>query len=109
MFDPDRIEIAQRLAQPTWRASAGGLAADGRRRRGPCSVFVSNVKVRIGDIFYYPDLCVTCSRTDTDLYYSTEPSLIVEAMSPTTEAVDRSDKRLAYQSLPSLREYVLVS
>ena len=86
-----------------------GYALDRHLRGGPCDVFVSDVKVRVGEIFYYPDVCVTCSPTDTDPYFSTEPSLIVEVLSSTTEAVDRLDKRLAYQSLPSLREYVLVS
>lgn len=86
-----------------------GYTLDRHLRGGPCNVFVSDVKVRIGEIFYYPDVSVTCSPLDTDPFYSTEPSLIVEVLSPTTEAVDRLDKRLAYQSLPSLREYVLVS
>ncbi|MEE8554760.1 MAG: Uma2 family endonuclease, partial [bacterium] len=36
------------------------------------------------------------------------PCLIVEVLSPTTEATDRREKLLAYQTLPSLREYVLV-
>lgn len=86
-----------------------GYTLDRSLRGGPCSVFVSDVKVRIGEIFYYPDVLVTCSQTDTDLFVSTEPSLIVEVLSPTTEGVDRLDKRLAYQSLPSLLEYALVS
>jgi Uma2 family endonuclease len=86
-----------------------GYALDRHLRGGPCNVFVSDIKVHIGEIFYYPDVSVTCSPLDTDPFISTEPSLIVEVLSPTTEAVDRLDKRLAYQSLPSLREYALVS
>ncbi len=65
--------------------------------------------VRINDIFYYPDVMVTCSKADTNAYFSTEPVLIVEILSPSTEAVDRLDKRMTYQSLLSLKEYVLVS
>jgi Uma2 family endonuclease len=76
---------------------------------GECEVFISDMKVRIGDIFYYPDVVVTCSKTDTDPYFCTEPILIVEVLSPGTEALDRLDKRLAYQSLSSLKEYILVS
>jgi Uma2 family endonuclease len=74
-----------------------------------CQVFISDMKVRIADAFYYPDVVVTCSKADTNPYFSTEPVLIVEVLSPTTEAADRLNKRLAYQSLASLREYVLVS
>lgn len=86
-----------------------GYTLDHHLRGGPCSVFVADVKVRIGEIFYYPDVLVTCSQADTDPFVCTEPSLIVEILSPTTEALDRLDKRLAYQSLASLQEYMLVS
>jgi Uma2 family endonuclease len=78
-------------------------------RGSGCDVFASDMKVRIGDVFYYPDVLVTCSKTDTDPNYSTEPLLIVEVLSPGTEALDRLDKRLAYQSLPSVAEYALVA
>ena len=78
-------------------------------RESGCDVFISDMKVRIGDIFYYPDVVVTCGKADTNPYFSTEPVLVVEVLSPTTEAADRVDKRLGYQSLPSLKEYVLVN
>lgn len=52
---------------------------------------------------------MTCSKTDADPHFSTEPRLIIEVLSPSTEALGRLDKRLAYQSLSSLGEYVLVS
>lgn len=74
-----------------------------------CQVFISDMKVRIGDIFYYPDVVVTCSKTDSNPHFSTEPVLLVEVLSPTREASDRLDKRLAYQTLSTLKEYVLVS
>jgi Uma2 family endonuclease len=44
-----------------------------------------------------------------DNYFLTEPTVIIEILSPTTEARDRLEKRLGYQRLASLREYVLVS
>ncbi|MCZ6554331.1 MAG: Uma2 family endonuclease [SAR324 cluster bacterium] len=77
---------------------------------GPCQVFVADVKVRVDavDAFYYPDVAVTCDPDDNDEYFLTRPCLIVEVLSPTTEATDRREKLLAYQTLPSLREYVLV-
>src|SRR5689334_23718297 len=46
-----------------------------------CEVFMSDMKVRIEDIFYYPDVMVTCSKTDSNAYFSTEPTLIVEILS----------------------------
>lgn len=74
-----------------------------------CRAFMSDMKVRIGEIFYYPDVLVACSKTDADPHFITEPRLIIEVLSPSTEALDRLDKRLAYQSLSSLSEYVMVS
>ena len=52
---------------------------------------------------------VTC-QSATGIYYSvTDPVLIVEVLSPTTERLDRQEKRLAYQHLHTLREYVLIA
>jgi len=39
----------------------------------------------------------------------TNPSVIVEVLSPSTEAYDRGEKREHYQQIASLREYVLVA
>lgn len=70
---------------------------------------MSDMKVRVGDDFYYPDLVVTCRPATGTYYYVTDSVLIVEVLSPTTERQDRLEKRLAYQHLPSLREYVLIA
>lgn len=75
----------------------------------PCQVFMSDIKARVDDDFYYPDIMVTCERLDPKAYYVTEPVLIVEVLSGSTERTDRHEKRLAYQRLPSLKEYVLVA
>lgn len=75
----------------------------------PCQVFMSDIKVRVDDDFYYPDVLVTCERFDPKAYYVTEPVLIVEVLSDSTERIDRHEKRLAYQRLPSLKEYVLIA
>ena len=78
-------------------------------RGGPCRVFMSDMKVRVRDAFYYPDILVTCDRTDANKYYKTQPVLVIEVLSPTTEEKDSREKRVAYQSLPSIQEYVLVA
>lgn len=75
----------------------------------PCHAYFADVKVRVDDDFYYPDIMVTCERFDPKAYYVTEPVLIVEVLSGSTERTDRHEKRLAYQRLPSLKEYVLVA
>ncbi len=89
---------------------AGALyaALHNHPRGDACRVYMSDLKVRVDDIFYYPDVLVSCTASGHD-YYETAPVLIVEVLSPTTEARDRMEKRLAYQRLPSLKEYVLAS
>lgn len=75
-----------------------------------CRVFMSDMKVQIQDhIFYYPDLLVTCNRKDNHRYFKTQPNLIVEVLSQSTESLDRREKLTNYQKLESLKEYVLVS
>lgn len=59
--------------------------------------------------FYYPDLMVVCNPKDSHPLYATQPCLIIEVLSETTERIDRREKMLAYQTLPSLQEYVLVA
>jgi Uma2 family endonuclease len=84
-------------------------------RGSGCKTFISDMKVKItiadqrADLFYYPDLMVTCDSQDTEKYYKTAPCLIVEVLSPSTANLDKREKRLNYQTLPSLQEYVLVS
>lgn len=89
---------------------AGSLAAGFRAhlRGTSCHVFQSDMKVRIDDVFYYPDLMVTCGLLDLAAHYQTSPTLIVEILSESTEAKDRLEKRVAYQELNSLKEYVLM-
>jgi len=76
-----------------------------------CGVFISDMKLRIdaSDSFYYPDVLVSCDPADTQSLFKRLPCLLVEVLSPCTEAIDRREKLLAYRKLPSLRHYLLVS
>ncbi|MGH8470099.1 MAG: Uma2 family endonuclease [Gammaproteobacteria bacterium] len=78
-------------------------------RNQPCQVFISDVKVRVGEAFYYPDLVVTCDPRESRDYYCEYPLLVIEVLSPSTEVRDNLEKRVAYQTLPRLQEYVLVA
>ena len=60
----------------------------------------------------YPDVTVVCGKLErdaTDIDAVTNPRVIVEVLSPSTESSDRGDKWAHYQRVDSLREYVLVS
>jgi len=61
------------------------------------------------DAFYYPDVMVVCDARDTQTHFKEFPSLVVEVLSPSTESTDRREKMLAYRTLPSLREYLLIA
>lgn len=83
----------------------------GHLRGTDCRVFSGNMKVYIAnlDIFYYPDVSVTCDPTDTERYFKERPKLLIEVLSPGTERIDRNEKLINYRQLNSLEEYVLVS
>ena len=78
-----------------------------------CRVSSSDMKVRLaeGRRYYYPDIVVSCSdvRDEPDEYVETRPALVVEILSPSTAATDRREKRVAYQTIPSLVDYLIVS
>ena len=82
------------------------------RGRG-CQLFSNDMKVRLRiagqDIFYYPDLLLSCAADDRETYYCTKPCAIVEVLSESTGRIDRREKFLAYTTLPSLHDYLLVS
>lgn len=76
---------------------------------GPCEVFMSDMKIKVSaEVFYYPDVVVTCDAPGGDAYFRAEPRLTVEVISPSTERIDRHEKMLAYKAVASLQEYVLV-
>lgn len=58
---------------------------------------------------YYPDIMATCSILDEDEYICTNPILIVEVLSDSTERTDLKEKFDNYTTIPSLLEYVVVS
>lgn len=74
----------------------------------PCDVFAADMKVKTGHAFFYPDLIVDCTKQKGDIYFTESPLVIVEVLSKTTRKWDQTLKRAAYQSLPSLQEYVLI-
>jgi Uma2 family endonuclease len=80
---------------------------------GPCEVFGSDQRIRIdaADLSTYPDVSVNCGGVQVDKvdrYAATNPRLIVEVLSKSTENYDRGPKFELYQHLESFAEYVVV-
>jgi Uma2 family endonuclease len=89
----------------------------------PCQAFSKDTKVQSGPmpkrnqiskgLYSYPDLVVVCGEMeflDSHRDVLLNPTLILEVLSPSTEAFDRGTKWARYQSsLPGLRDCVLVS
>jgi Uma2 family endonuclease len=75
-----------------------------------CRINVADVKVQVNpnSPYYYPDVVVSCDPRDRNARkFIQSPNLIVEVLSPGTEARDRGEKLAAYRMMPTLQEYVL--
>ena len=94
----------------------GNITAElhARLKKRPCAVGSSDLRLRVSPdgLYTYPDVLVICGdpkfaddRRDTLL----NPALIVEVLSPSTEAYDRGFKSAQYRTVESLEEYALVS
>ena len=73
----------------------------------PCQPYASDMKVKVGKNFFYPDVMVDCSGQEQD-YYTQYPTLIVEVLSKSTRQHDKTFKRQAYFQIATLQEYLLI-
>jgi len=80
----------------------------------PCEVMTSDQRIHVPAkrLYAYPDVTVACGKRaydDEEPPSLLNPTLIVEVTSKSTKDYDRGSKFLDYQSIESLREYVVVS
>ena len=83
-------------------------------RTGPCEVYSNDMRVRVspGGLYTYPDVIVVCEEPrfeDGHLDTLLNPVLIVEVLSPSTEAYDRGRKFQHYRGIDSLAAYLLAA
>lgn len=81
---------------------------------GSCQVHTNDLRVRVSasGLYTYPDIVVICGKPQfADDYFDTllNPAVIIEVLSSSTEGYDRGRKFRHYQSLSSLREYLLIA
>jgi len=79
-----------------------------------CQLFTSNMRVLVeaSGLYTYPDLSVTCEKphfTDEHVDTLTNPTLLIEVLSPSTKSYDRGTKAKLYRAIPSLQELLIVS
>src|SRR5712692_7135469 len=80
----------------------------------PCLVTTSDLRVRVAPagLYTYPDVVVVCGEpryADNQIDTLLNPMLLIEMLSPSTEAYDRGFKSAQYRTIESLQEYALVS
>jgi Uma2 family endonuclease len=82
----------------------------------PCRVFTSDLRIRVREtgLATYPDASVVCGAIELDPddhrgHSVSNPIVLVEVLSPSTEDYDRGEQLAHYKRIPSLREIVLVA
>jgi Uma2 family endonuclease len=82
-------------------------------RRGPCRMHTSDLRVQTpGGLYTYPDVTVVCGArqfADSRQDILTNPTILIEVLSPTTEVFDRGRKAKLYREIPSLDQLLLVA
>ena len=112
-FDDGQIRVMSGGTQEHARlAMALGFQLMQQLKGKPCAVYSSDSRVRIAGLITYPDLSIGCGKAYSDLedrFAQLNPCVLIEITSPSSERYDRGKKRVRYQQIPSLREYVIVS
>jgi len=73
----------------------------------PCMAYSSDARMKLAEKQYlYPDVMISCGQEAGSML--TNPIVVIEVLSPTTEKRDRGAKFKAYQALPSVQEYMLI-
>ena len=80
-----------------------------------CRAFTNNMQIKVpaAPPYRYADGSVVCGQVEVERFNGNDlllnPMLLIEVLSPSTEAFDRGDKFTYYKSIPSFREYLLVA
>ena len=80
-----------------------------------CETYTGDMPIKTPKLppYRYPDASVVCGESQFESINGIDallnPLLIVEVLSPTTETADRQEKRIAYQAIESLQEYLLIA
>ncbi|MEO6733360.1 MAG: Uma2 family endonuclease [Ferruginibacter sp.] len=89
----------------------GGLAS--KLKGKSCVPYGSDLRIHIpsNSLYTYPDISIICGEiepTDDQFDTATNPSVIVEILSPSTKDYDKGSKFTLYRNIETLKEYILV-
>jgi Uma2 family endonuclease len=78
-----------------------------------CQPYGNSLRVHIPEntLYTYPDISIFCRDlfdTDPNAKYATQPTVIIEILSPSTKDYDRGSKFELYRDIPTLKEYILI-
>jgi Uma2 family endonuclease len=102
------------VPEPSRLAAAVIAQLSAQLKGQPCCVFTSDLRIRVAatGLATYPDVSVICGAIAVDpedAHSATNPAVIVEVLSPSTESYDRGKKFSHYKQIEALQHYVLVS
>jgi Uma2 family endonuclease len=82
-------------------------------RSRDCEIYQNDMRVKVTETLYtYPDIAIVCGKPQIEKKRGENllnPVVLIEVLSPSTEKFDRGEKAQLYRSMPSLKEYVLIS
>jgi Uma2 family endonuclease len=113
-FDGEVVEMSGGSPEHSLLGSKIGYLLNRELIPKGCLVYSSEVKIKVPTMlpYRYGDVSALCGQPVYELFGKqrllTNPSLIIEVLSPSTEKYDRVSKLKAYKSIESLREYMLV-
>ena len=78
-----------------------------------CRPYGSDMRIHIPEnsLFTYPDISIICGDVITmkeDEETATQPTAIIEILSPSTKNYDRGEKFMLYRAIPALKDYILI-
>ena len=87
-----------------------GASLHSQAKKRPCRVYPSDLRVQLNDGYVYPDITMLCGKPEfVEKDNLTNPNLIIEVSSPTTEDYDLGGKFARYRQLESLQDYIIVA
>jgi Uma2 family endonuclease len=113
-FDGEIFAMAGASREHNLIAGNAFASLHGQLKGRRCEAYPGDMRVRVSQpgLYTYPDVVVVCGEPefeDAEVDTLLNPTLIVEVLSPTTEAYDRGEKFAQYRTLASLAEYVLIA